>query len=73
MKQLRNPCSVPPPVYHHVLPVKNANIDLPIKMKGNVKCTSGNLLSLLEAQKKDIGAANTIINYKFTIGPLLNI
>ena len=42
-------------------------------MKGNVKCTSGNLMSLLEAQKKDIGAANTIINYKFTIGPLLNI
>ena len=38
-------------------------------MKGNVKCTSGNLLSLLEAQKKDLGAANTIIIYKFTIGP----
>ena len=38
-------------------------------MNGNAKCTSGNLLSLFEAQNKGIGAANTIIIYKFTIGP----
>ena len=69
MKQHRNPCSVPPPVYHHVQPVKNAIIDLPIKMKGNAKCTSGYLLSLLEAQNNDIGAANIIIIHKFTIAP----
>lgn len=36
-------------------------------MKGNVKCTSENLLSLLEAQKKDIGAADTIIIYKINL------
>ena len=39
-------------------------------MKGNAKHTSGTLLSLLEAQNKDIGTANIIIIYNFTIAPL---
>lgn len=30
-------------------------------MKGNLKCTSGNLLSPLDAQNKDIGAASQIL------------
>jgi len=37
--------------------VKKAIIDFPIKMKGNLKCTSGNSLSLLRAQNKDISTA----------------
>ena len=32
-------------------------IGLPVKMKGNLKCASSNLLSLLGTQNKDIGAA----------------
>ena len=35
--------------------VKKAIIDFPIKMKGNLKCTSGNSLSPLRAQNKDVG------------------
>ena len=43
----------------HDWPVKNAIVDLPIKMKRNWKRTSGNLLSPLGAQDKDIiGAAS---------------
>ena len=47
MKQGRNPCSEPPPVYQDLLtchdwPVKKAIVDLPIKMKENSKHTSGN-------------------------------
>ena len=37
--------------------LKKAIVDLPIRLKGNSKCTSGNSLSLLWAQKKNIGAA----------------
>ena len=37
--------------------VKKAIVDLPIRMTGNSKSTSGNLSSLLGAQKKDVGAA----------------
>ena len=33
-------------------PVKNAIVDLPIKMKGNSKCSSSNLLSLLGARTR---------------------
>ena len=45
-----NPCSGAPPVYWHLStrhdwPVKNAIFNLPIKMKGNSKGTSGNSLS----------------------------
>ena len=38
--------------------IKKAISDLPIKVKGNSKLTSGNSLSPLEAQNKDIGAAS---------------
>ena len=62
VKQYQNPCSGPPPVYQDLITchdwhVENAIVDLPIKMKGNSKCTSGNLLSPLVAQTKDIGSA----------------
>ena len=33
----------------HDWPVKNVIVDLPISLKGNLKCISGNLLSLLVA------------------------
>ena len=61
VKQCRNHCCGAPLVYQdlstsHDWPVKQASVDLLIKMKGNSKHTSGNLLSLLEAQNKDIGA-----------------
>ena len=42
----------------HDWPAKKTFIDLPIKMKGNSKRTSGNSLSQLGAQNKDIGAAS---------------
>ena len=62
VKQRQNPCSRPPPVYldlstRHDWPVKNAIVDLPIILKGNSKRTSGNWLSPLGAQNKDIGSA----------------
>ena len=41
----------------HDWPVKNAIVNLPIKMKGNWKHTSGKLLSSLKAQNKDISVA----------------
>ena len=37
--------------------VEKPIVDLPIKMKGNSKRTSGNSLSPLAAQYKNIGAA----------------
>ena len=42
----------------HDWPAKKAFVDLPIKMKGNSKRTSGNSLSPLGAQNKYIGAAS---------------
>ena len=62
-KQRRNPCSGSPPVYQdlstrHEWPVKRDMLDLPIRMKGNSKRISGNLLSPLEAQNKYLGAAS---------------
>ena len=41
----------------HDWPVQKATVDLPIRMQGNLKCTSGNLLSPLGAQNKGFGAA----------------
>ena len=38
-------------------PVKNAIVNLPIKMTGNSKPTSGDLLSPLGAQNEDNGTA----------------
>ena len=60
-KQHQNSCSGFPPVYQdfstrHDWPVKKAITDLPISMKGNLKHTSGNLLSPLGAQNKDLKA-----------------
>ena len=51
-----------PPVYQdlsvrHDWPVKNAIIDLPVKMKENSKCCSSNSSNLLAAQNKEISAA----------------
>ena len=59
----QNPCSGPLTVYQdlsacHDWPVTKANVDLPIRLKGNSKCIFSNLLSLLRAQKKDISAAS---------------
>ena len=45
----------------HDWPVKQAGVDLSIKMKGNSKSTSGNLLSQLEAQNNDIGIASQML------------
>ena len=61
-KQPQKPCSRSPPVYQdlsmcHDWPVKKAIVDLPIRMKGNSKHSSGSLLSLLRAQNKDLGTA----------------
>ena len=58
VKQRQNP----KPVYldlstRHDWPVKNAIFDLPIILKGKLKRTSGNWLSPLGAQNKDIGWA----------------
>ena len=41
----------------HDKPVKNAMVDLPMKLKENSKRSSGNSLSSLGAQNKDIGTA----------------
>ena len=41
----------------HDWSVKNAIVNLPIKMKGNSKRSSFNSLSLLGARNEDIGAA----------------
>ena len=46
----------------HDWPVKKAIVDLPIRLKGNLKCTFSNLLSLLGARNKDISAASDIAN-----------
>ena len=39
-------------------PFKKAIVDLPVRMKGNLKRTSGNSLSPLGGQDKNIGAAS---------------
>ena len=59
----RNPCSGPPHVYQdlcmrHDWSIKNPIVDLPIRLKGNTKRTSGFLLSPLGSENKDIGAAS---------------
>ena len=38
-------------------PVKNIIVNLPIRLKGNLKCISSNLVSSLGDQSKDIGSA----------------
>ena len=61
-KQRQSPCSCFAPAYQDLSTrmigwVEKAIVDLPIKMKGNSKRTSGNSLSPLAAQYKNIGAA----------------
>ena len=43
--------------YYYCL-VKNAIVDLTVRLKENTKCISGNSLSLLGAQNRDNGAAS---------------
>ena len=55
-KQLRNPCSGPPPVYqdlimHHDWAAKRAIVILPIRLKGNSKRISGNSSSIIAASQ----------------------
>ena len=42
---------------HHCWPVKSTIVNLLIRLNGNLKCISGNLLSPLRAENKDIAAA----------------
>ena len=42
----------------HDWPAQKAIVDLPIRMKGNSKLISGNSLSPLGAQNKDVGAGS---------------
>ena len=54
----------------HDWPVKKVIADLPITIKGNSKRSSGNLLSPLGAQDKDIGAASQTLLTKVKLcGP----
>ena len=62
-KQRQNFCYGPPPVYQDVStrqdwPVNKAIAHLPVRLKGKSKHISGNSLSPLGAQNKDIGAAS---------------
>ena len=50
----------------HDWPVKKAIVDLPIRMKRNSKRTSGNSLSPLGVQEKDIGAASQTLPWLLT-------
>ena len=45
----------------HDWPVKNAIINLPIRMKGNLKRTSSNSLNPSGAQNRDLGAASQML------------
>ena len=64
----------PPPVYQdlstcHDWPVKDALVYLPIRLKGNLKRTSGNSSSLLRAQNRDISAASQVILTRVRLHP----
>ena len=39
-------------------PIKKAIVDMPIRLKENLQRTSGNMLTLLGAQNRDIHAAS---------------
>ena len=78
--RLRNRAEILPgslPVYQdvsmrHDWPVRNPIIYLSIKMKGNLKRTSGNSLMPLGAQNRDLGAASQIlIEVKLRLGTRL--
>ena len=50
----------------HDWPVKKDIVDLPIRIRGNPKRTSGNSLSPLGAQSRDTNAASQTILTKIT-------
>ena len=67
-----NPYSGSPPIYQDLSlcndrPVKTAIVDFPIRLKGILKPTSSNLLSLLEGQNKDLGAASQRLLIRVTL------
>ena len=45
----------------HDWSVKDATVDLRIRLKGNLKCISGNSLILSGAQNVDIGATSQML------------
>ena len=51
----------------HDRPVKTAIVDFPIRLKGILKPTSSKLLSLLEAQNKDLSAASQRLLIRVTL------
>ena len=55
------------PGLRHDFPVEEVIVDLPIKMKGNSKRTSGNSLSPLGAQNKKIGASSQTLLTEFKL------
>ena len=70
-KQRRSRCSRFPPVYNdlsarHDWPVKNAIVDLPIRMKGNSKRTYDNSFSPLGAQNKNLVTALKVLQTVLT-------
>ena len=72
MKQHGNPYSGSSPMYQdlstcHDRPVKTAVVDFPIRLKGILKPTSSNLLSLLETQNKDLGTASQRLLIRVTL------
>ena len=65
-KQHQNPYSGPPPEYwdlsiHNDWPVKIATVDLPVGLKGKLKCISFNSLILSGAQNMDIGTTSQML------------
>ena len=67
-----NPYSGSSPMYQdfsmcHDRPVKTAIVDFSIRLNGILKPTSNNLLSLLEAQNKDLGAASQWLLIRVTL------
>ena len=61
--QQQNPCPASPALYMdesilHGWPVYKVVVDLPIRPRGNLKRTFGNLLNLLGAYNKDHGTAS---------------
>ena len=68
----QNPCSGPFPVYqdlsmHYDGLVKKAIVDLLIRMKGNLKHTSGNWLNHRGAKNKDFSSASQALLTKFLL------
>ena len=54
-------------IRRHDLPVEEVIVNLPVRMKGNSKRTSGNSLSRLGSQTKDIGAPSQTLLTEFKL------